>query len=178
MKHNPVIKQARLVLGLGFAIFSAVCCTKPVDTGNVPHKPVSSEFQGTFISAHIRAPQVDQGGHYTDGLSWGTVFNIKPDGSGTHVFRYDINYYAGGSKNVRIETDAAYEITSIDASHADIIVHFIRGKNYEDGKFLHDLDASKIYPNGDFVFRNVEYGVNGQGKTYFVASADDTFTQK
>lgn len=175
MTHHSFIRKSSLALGL--VLFSTVSCTKAIDAGNVPHKPVPAEFQGTFTSVHTRAPQVDPYGHYTDGLSWGTVFTIKADGTGTHVFRYDINYYSGGNKNVHIDTDAAYEITKIDANHADIIVHFIRGKNYEDGKFLHDLDASKIYPNGDFVFKNVEFGKNAQGKTYFVASADDTFTK-
>lgn len=177
MTHHSLIKKIALTLSMGLLLLSTISCTKPVEAGNVPHKPVPSELQGTFTSVHTRAGQVDQWGHHTDGLSWGTVFKLNADGTGTYVFRYDIVYYTGGTKSVRIEGDIACEITRLDANHVDMVIHFIRAKNYEDGKFLHDLDSSKIYPNGDLVYKGVEVGKNSQGKTYFVASVNDTFTK-
>lgn len=179
MTHYSVIQKTRLVC-LCMALFIVISCTKNADTvdaGQVPHKPVPAEFQGQFASVHTRGGYTDPYGGYYAGLSWGTVFNIKPNGTGTWVFRYDVTYASGGQKKVHIDCDVAYEITKLSNDRADIIVHFIRGKNYEDGKFLHDLDASKIYPNGDIHWSDVSFGINAQGKMYFVPSADDTFTK-
>lgn len=180
MKHRSAIKTTAFLLGLCVALLSAVSCKKDsaVDARGVPHKDVPAEFQGQFSSVHTRGGYTDPYGGYYSGLSWGTVFNIAPNGTGVYVFRYDITYASGGQKKVRIEGDVAYEITKMANGRADIIIHFLRGKNYEDGKFLHDLDASKIYPNGDIHWTDVEYGRNAQGKLYFVASANDTYTQR
>lgn len=180
MRHRSTVQKTGLMLGLCVWLLSAFGCKKnsdEIDTAGVPHKDVPSEFQGQFTSVHTRGAYTDPYGGYYSGLSWGTVFNIKPNGTGTYVFRYDITYASGGKKNVHIDGDVTYEITKMNNGRADIVVHFIRAKNYEDGRFLHDLDASKIYPNGDIHWTNVEYGKNPQGKMYFIASADDTFTQ-
>ena len=180
MTHRTVLQQKGLMLLLFIAFISLVGCKKEsnvVDAGQVPHTEVPAEFQGQFASVHTRGGYTDPYGGYYEGLSWGTVFNINANGTGTYVFRYDITYASGGKKNVHIDGDVAFEITRLSNNRADIIIHFIRGKNYEDGKFLHDLDATKIYPNGDMHWSNVEFGRNAQGVIYFIASADDTYTK-
>lgn len=182
MKLFSLASKALMALAL-FGSLATVGCKKnsddKVNVGNVPHKAVPEPFQGDFQWTQVSSTGYEDqyGGSYS-ALTVGVAAHLNANGTGTWVFRYDITYSTGRQKSVHIDSDVAYEITKLSEDRANVIVHFIRGKNYEDGQFLHDLDASKIYPNGDFVFNNIEYGVNEQGKIYFKTDPTTVFVKK
>ncbi len=53
------------------------------------------------------------------------------------------------------------------------IIHYVTGKNYHNGVLPHDLDASNLYPNGDVMYNDTQYGTNSQGKTFFLVGKDN-----
>ncbi|PSR56952.1 hypothetical protein AHMF7605_27385 [Adhaeribacter arboris] len=183
MKNLIKFKSNRFLFSICFLLVTALGCTKEemeeVIVGDVPHKTVPEPFTGDFAWSQVSSGGYnDAYGGYYSGLALGAQMHLNQNGTGTYVFRYDIHYANGGAKSVHIDSDVAYEIEKISADRMNMTIHFIRGKNYEDGHFLHDLDPSKIYPNGDFVWNNVPYGINAQGKIFFQPGPDLTFTKK
>jgi hypothetical protein len=149
------------------------------DLSRVPRKAVPEPFRGDFTWTQVSdsAGNDQYGGAYA-AISAGTSAHLNQDGTGTWVFRYDITYADGAHKCFHIDSDVTYEVTRLDDSHVTIVVHFISGKNYEDDQFLHKLDASRLYPYGDLVYENIEYAKNANGKLYFKAGPEVTFTKK
>ncbi|RYU91917.1 hypothetical protein EWM62_00300 [Mucilaginibacter terrigena] len=180
------LRKTGLILSLCLMLMHAAGCKKdnktnngPVDAGNVPHTEVPEPFVGEFAWSQVSSGGYsDQYGGYYSNLVVGAHMRLDKKGTGIFIYRYDIRYSNGGSKSVHIDSDVAYEIQKLNSERMTIIIHFIRGKNYEDGVFLHDLDAAKIYPNGDYVWENVPYGTNAQGKIYFQPGPELTFTKK
>ncbi|HZG25146.1 MAG TPA: hypothetical protein VEZ17_11225 [Chitinophagaceae bacterium] len=153
--------------------------TRHVARARVPYNTVPELFAGDFTWKQVRNAGVNNqyGDSYSE-LSVGTTAHINKNGTGTWVFHYDITGADGRRTSVRIDSEVTYEITALRKNRARIIVHFLRGKNYMDDKFQHDLEESDLYPNGDFVYDNVEYGRNEAGQVYFNTEPGITFLKK
>jgi hypothetical protein len=145
--------------------------------GNVPRKPVPDPFVGTFVYVTSSGGYVDQVGSTTVGVAEGVTLQINADGTGTFLYRAESGSYSGTVTTDEIYAQCTYEITKIDNTQADITIHTVSGKDYHNGVYLHDLDASKIYPNNDIVWHSVPYGIDSQGRDYFVVGSGSTAAQ-
>ena len=182
--ENIKIPKTILAAVISFGLFIVSGCNKESQSGHVkpagvPHNTVPEIFAGDFTWKQVRNAAANN--QYSDSyseFSVGTTAHINKNGTGTWVFHYDITGADGGRTSVRIDSEVAYEITPLRKNHARIVVHFIRGKNYLDDKFHHELDESDLYPNGDFVYEDIEYGRNEAGQIYFNAGPGITFLKK
>lgn len=144
--------------------------------GNVPRKSVPQPFVGNFTYVTSSAGYVDEYGHYIAGVAHGVTLHIEKDGTGTSLYRVETGNYTGITTD-ETRYECTYEITKTSADHANIIIHFVSGKDYHNGVFLHDLDASKLYPNGDAEWNDVEYGTNNEDQTIFVVGTSPNTAQ-
>ncbi|MGZ3939539.1 MAG: hypothetical protein ACXVLT_13045 [Flavisolibacter sp.] len=149
--------------------------------GGVPRKDVPDPFVGTFVYVTTSGGWVDQIGSTTVGVAEGVTLQINKNGTGSWLYSAQSGSYTGAVTTDEVYANCTYEITEIDDSHANIVIHTINGKDYHDHVYLHDLDASKIYPNNDFVYNNVLFGKDSQGTDYFTigsGSTASTFTRQ
>jgi hypothetical protein len=65
----------------------------------------------------------------------------------------------------------------MSGNRACMVIHFVSGKNYHNGVLKHDLRATKLYPNGDVVWNNAEYGTNSEGQTIFIVLSGNNTSQ-
>src|SRR6476469_883442 len=143
--------------------------------GDVPRKEVPEPFVGTFIYVTTSVGYVDRFGNTYSGVAQGVNLNINKNGTGSSLYHVETNSYSGPVQTVEIRSKCTYEITKTDATHANIIIHYVSGENYENGVLLHQLDASNLYPHGDAVWENAEIGTNSEGKTTFtIGTAPNT----
>jgi hypothetical protein len=171
----------------GFIFFFAImvlvlsgCKKNPADAaayGNTPRKEVPDPFVGSFIYVTSTGGYVNQYGNYVPKVAQGLTLNIRKDGTGTSHYYVETNSYGGVRTTDEIRTNCTFEITKTSGNLANIIIHYVSGKNYHNGVLRHDLDASKLYPNGDTVWNDVEYGVNSSGKTIFIVGSGNNSAQ-
>jgi hypothetical protein len=182
MKQTTVSAKMILFLCLAFYTTAFTGCKKDSgldgkDFGRAPRKEVPDPFVGQFMYVTSTGGYVDQYGHYIDGVSQGVTLTINKNGTGTSHYLAKTGSYSGAVTTDEIRTNCTFEITLTSQNHANIIIHYVNGKNYHNGVLLHDLDASKIYPNGDGGWDDVEYGINDQGKTYFIVGSGNNTAQ-
>ena len=144
---------------------------------NVPRKDVPEPFVGTFTYVTSTGGYVDEYGHYMPGVAHGVTLTINRNGTGTSLYRVETGSYSGTVTTDEIRSKCTYEISKTDGNRANIVIHFVSGKNYHNGALLHDLDVSKLYPNGDVVWNDAEYGTNSEGKTIFIVGTGNNTSQ-
>jgi hypothetical protein len=147
------------------------------DFGNAPRKNVPTPFVGAFTYVTSTGGYVDQYGHYTPGVAHGLTLQINENGTGTSLYHVEKGSYSGAVTTYEVRTKCTYEITKTSNNRADIIIHYVSGQNFQDGVLRHDLDASKLYPNGDTVWNDVEHGTTNEGKTYFIVGEGNNTAQ-
>lgn len=136
--------------------------------GNAPRKEVPEPLVGSFIYVTSTGEYVDEsGGHYPV-VAQGVTLTINKNGTGSSLYHVETGSYAGLGDTYEIRSKCTYEITKTDATHANIVIHYVSGDNYQNGVLRHHLDASQLYPNGDAVWDNTEIGTNAEGKTIFI----------
>jgi hypothetical protein len=145
--------------------------------GNVPRTAVPDPFVGSFMYVTSTGGYVSQSGVYVPAVAQGLTLTINKNGTGSSLYYVETNGYGGTKTTDEIRTNCTYEIKKTSGNRADIIIHYVSGKNYHNGVLRHDLDASVLYPNGDAVWNDVEYGVNNAGKTIFIVGSGNNTAQ-
>lgn len=147
------------------------------DFGGVPRKTVPEPFVGDFTYVTSSGGYVDQYGHYIPGVAHGVTLHIEKNGTGTSLYHVETGSYSGAVTTDEIRAKCTYEITRTGENRANVVIHYVSGKNYHNGVLLHDLDASRLYPNGDAVWNDVTYGTNNEGKTIFIVGTEPNTAQ-
>jgi hypothetical protein len=133
----------------------------------VNFKEVPDAFVGSFLYITQTGGYVNQYGQHIPGVAQGVTLTINRDGSGSSLYHVETGSYAGTVTIDEIRMKCRYEITKTGPNTANVIIHYLSGQNYHNGVLRNNLDASKLYPNGDAVWNDVEIGVNPEGKTIF-----------
>ena len=182
MKKTTVVAKAILLLLMSYSAISFASCKKDgvtggKDFGSAPRKEVPEPFVGEFMYVTSTGGYVDQYGHQIPGVAQGVTYHINKNGTGTSLYLAKTGSYSGVVTTDEIRSNCTFEITTTSENRANIIIHFVSGKNYHNGVLLHDIDASKLYPNGDAVYDSAEYGTNDQGQTYFIVGTGNNTAQ-
>jgi hypothetical protein len=183
MKKVTISTKALFIAIMIYGAIVSFGCKKDVASGrgggfgNAPRKEVPDPFVGDFMYVTSTGGYVDQSGHQIPGVSQGVSYHINKDGTGTSLYHAETGSYSGAVTTDEIRNNCTFEITKTNESQANIIIHFVSGKNYHNGVLLHDVEASKLYPNGDAVYEGAEFGTNDQGKTYFIVGTGNNTAQ-
>lgn len=147
----------------------------------VPRKEVPEPFVGTFVYVTQSGGYIDQIGTTTVGVAQGVTLQIHQDGTGNSLYTAESGSFTGAVTTDEVYSSCTFEITKTGDNTANMIIHTVSGKDYHNHVYLHDLDASKVYPNRDIVWNNVTFGTDAQGTVYFtVGEGTDaaTFTRQ
>lgn len=182
MKRTTILTKTILFLFIAYATVAFTACKKDAglenaDFGKAPRKEVPDPFVGQFMYVTSTGGYVDELGHQIPGVSQGVTYNINRNGTGTSLYLVKRGSYSGTVTTDEIRSNCTFEITVTGDNTANITIHVVSGKNYEDGVLRHELDASEVYPNKDIVYESAEFGTNDQGQTYFIVGSGNNTAQ-
>lgn len=159
-----------LLLITGLASCKKESSNKP-NYGNTPRKPVPASLTGLWVATHVSGSTITYPGGRTE-PTWaqGFAFTINADGTGICVVSADTHGPASETYS-RVDQDCTYEITLNNDNTMTLKLYIVAGKVYENNVFLHDLAASKCYPQAPVEAYTCTLGENSTGK-YFESGAE------
>ncbi|MFT3705366.1 MAG: hypothetical protein QM802_23560 [Agriterribacter sp.] len=131
-----------------FMLATMVSCKKDTDDngGDLPAVKVPAELVGKWAWSEVSGSVIRYGdGRVEPTWARGNIFQIDANGTGFSIITAETHSYTSESVS-KVEEDCRYFIELGTDGNFIFKCYPMKGKVYENGVFLHDLEKEKIYP--------------------------------